>query len=69
MGRLSPTRVNNFCDCVSRWSNFLKVDREDSKEKNLDSGTRGIPKIGEIKSTVRSKSISKNIFGMRLVEV
>lgn len=40
---LSPASTDDFAHGVSRGSNVLKTDGEDTEEKNLDSGTGGIP--------------------------
>lgn len=41
---LAPTSIDNLSNRVGRRSDLLKVDREDTKEKDLDGSTRSIPK-------------------------
>jgi hypothetical protein len=43
MGRSTPAGVDDFRDGVGGRSDFLEVDGQDSKEKDLDGGTRRVP--------------------------
>ena len=43
MGGSSPTGINNFGNGVCGWRNLLEGDSEDTKQQNLDGGTRSIP--------------------------
>jgi hypothetical protein len=52
MGRSTPAGVDDFRDGVGGRSDFLKVDGQDSKEKDLDGGTRRVPAGSMVRSVV-----------------
>ena len=43
MSSLSPTSIDNLGNGMSRGSNFLEVNGEDTKEQNLNCCTARVP--------------------------
>ena len=45
VGSRSPTSIDDFCNGVGGRSDLLEVDSQDTKQQDLDSGTRGVPVV------------------------